>query len=67
MTKYELLLTYDDGFCKKEEADLPNLMAALAIYFTAKDWRYAAITNCSTGEVIAQWTNYGEYGITWAG
>ena len=67
MTKYELTLTYDDGYTKTEKTYLPELMATLAIYFQDKNWRYAAITNCATGEVIAQWENFGEYGITWAG
>lgn len=67
MTKYELLLTYDDGYTKTEKTYLPELMATLAIYLQDKNWCYAEITNCTTGEVIAQWTNYGKYGITWAG
>ena len=62
--KYELILTYDDGYMKKEQSYLPELMSALAIYMEDVKWCFASITNLSTGEVIARWTNYGTYGIT---
>ena len=35
---YELIMTYDDGTMKKEQAKLPNLMSALGIYMEDNDW-----------------------------
>lgn len=58
MLTYELILTYNDGETKKERATLPAIMGALAIYMDDETWTYAKITNCATGEVIAEWEYY---------
>lgn len=65
MFTYELILTYEDGTMKEERATLPAIMAALAIYMEDETWNYVEITNCFTGEVIAQWENYRHtWGVT---
>lgn len=61
---YELIMTYDDGTLRKEQAKLPDLMTALGIYMEDNSWTYAQIMNCQTGELIARWANVGAYGAT---
>lgn len=61
---YELIMTYDDGMMKKEQATLPAIMSALGIYMEDDSWTFANIRNCATDEIIATWTNSGKYGVT---
>ena len=62
--KYELILTYDDGMMKKERASLANIMGAMGIYMEDNSWVFAQIMNCTTGEIVAHWTNDPNNGIT---
>jgi len=51
--QYQLITAYDDGVCKTENADLPSIMHALAIYYEEPDFFIAHIVDTGTGETIA--------------
>lgn len=53
---YQLITAFTDCTCKTENADLPSIMRALAIYYEEPDFFTAHIINLTTQETIATFT-----------